>query len=174
MQSDGVEKPDWRRLPLLGLAGGLAAYLVDSRVGGFVPHVNALVHESGHWILGTLSGVAVKRVSIGLDGNLMVPAVKIGGADFLVYWQAFKSSVNMSGETLAAAAGGPVFSILWGVLLMLVAKRIAADRRRWMIALTIVVALTAVDSFMARGLFNLLSTHPQSDGARILALTRLH
>lgn len=163
---------EFRKLPVASLVAGLVLYLVDTHIGGVIPHINATVHESGHWIAGAASGVSVNRLSIGASGAVMLRFVVFAGTEVTIFWQAFSSSINMTGETFSAIVGGPLSSMVWGAMLTFVAKRLAKLQGKVVVAATIVVALTAVDSFVARGVFNLMPTSLQSDGYRILQMTR--
>jgi hypothetical protein len=158
-------------LPWMAMASGFFLYLGDLTYQGVAPHINSLVHETGHFIFGKLANVPVASVNIGASDNLIVPVFKVGQTLFNIHRSTLKSYVDpgVSSPPVLFFFGGPVMSMLWGVLLAYFAKRISARPGRFYEVLTIVLAIGALDSFFGRGVFNLLPLYPASDGAKIIA-----
>jgi len=151
------------------LAGGLVFYLIDLWFGGVVPHFNSTAHEIGHFLAGKLSGLPVASLNIGSAGGLMFPSFSLFGTKIFIHWSSFMSFVDPGGTPNGFFfAGGPLASILWGAFLAYAARKTSASDSRWLIIATIVLALAAVDSLMARGVLNLLPFDHHSDGSKLL------
>ena len=64
---------------------------------------------------------------------------------------------------------GPLMSILWGVLLICLAKKTASWSSKFSLVLTIVLALGGFDSLLGTGVINLVPFSPYSDGSKFFA-----
>lgn len=159
-------------MPWTALISGFFLYFGDSLVQGVIPHLNAGIHELGHYAAGKLLGLPVSTVNIGNGGNLLFPPFEISQTTFNIHRLTESSHTDPGAvsPSIIFFFGGPILSILWGLMLAKSAKAVSAKTGHFVVALTIILALCSFDSIVGRGLFNLVPGSPNSDGYKIYSM----
>lgn len=159
------------KMPWVAFLLGFILYFTDSLAQGFIPHINAGFHEIGHYLMGKMLGLPVPTVQIGSAGDLLLPPFKIGATTFSIhrFTEHSWTDAGAISPSVLFVVGGPAISIIWGVFCAKLAKKASAMPNRYAVGLTIILGMCAIDSFLGRGVLNLIPGSPNSDGYKIFA-----